>query len=53
MPEKKPFWKSKTLWVNMAVAAAGVFLDTAPDDIEWVALANMILRYYTSKGLGA
>jgi len=50
--ETKPFYLSKTIWINAALAAAAVVLDAAPADVEWVALANIVLRFFfTNRGL--
>ncbi len=48
----KHWYESKTLWLNAALAAVGIFLDAAPEGVEWVAVANMVLRYFTSKSIG-
>jgi hypothetical protein len=52
MEESKPFWKSKTLWVNAIVAALGlVSSDTVSEHPEaaagFVAFINVVLRLVT------
>ena len=51
MTESKKWYTSKTLWINAALAVAAVVLDEAPEGVEWVAIANMILRYLTTKAV--
>ena len=49
----KTLWfASKVLWANAGLAAATVILEGVPDSYVWVPLANMILRYFTSRPLG-
>lgn len=53
----KTFWKSKTLWVNVATlglhyAKPYLGIDTIPDvDPQLLAIANIILRVVTNKPL--
>jgi hypothetical protein len=52
----KPFWKSKTCLLNAVVAAVAVFSDWGGNPTQVVsalALANIVLRYFTSTGITA
>ena len=51
MDSTKKWYASKTLWINAALAVAAVVLDEAPDGVEWVAIANIVLRYLTTKAV--
>jgi len=50
-PHYKGWYKSKTLYLNMALACATLFLDAVPDTYAWVPLANMVLRYFTTTSI--
>ena len=51
----KKFWKSKTLWLN--VASLGLYaakthgFDVPAPDPQLVAIVNLILRVVTTKGI--
>lgn len=53
----KPFWKSKTIWVNCIMMIAMVaqmqtgFIIAPEEQIGILAVANLILRIVTSSGL--
>jgi len=55
MPETtgatKSWYKSKTLYFNLALGAATIVLDAVPDTYAWVPVANLLLRYFTSTSL--
>ena len=52
----KPFWQSKTLWMNLLIAIAQ-WADQIPGSTEWqvlvVAAANFLLRFVTAKPITA
>ena len=53
MPAETTRWfASQVLWANAGLAAATVILEGVPDTYVWVPLANMLLRYFTSRPLG-
>lgn len=52
----KPFWKSKTLWANLAVIGLQVgntlgYRVPSPE-VELVAFMNLLLRVMTTRGVG-
>ena len=61
MSEAKPFWKSKTLWANLAVVLVGVadqFIagglippEWTPTVLGFVGVVNVILRTVTTAPL--
>jgi hypothetical protein len=56
MPEVnpiKPFFKSKTVWLNVVGAAIAIFSDyDNPVQIaQFLALANLLLRFFTTGGI--
>ena len=56
MPDNNPtvpFFKSRTVWLNLAAAALVVFSDyDNPAHIaQGLALANLVLRFFTSTGI--
>jgi hypothetical protein len=55
----KPFWKSKTIWVNAIVLAAMViqmqtgFIVSPEEQIGILAVVNLVLRVVTKEPLGS
>jgi hypothetical protein len=52
----KPFWKSKICLLNAAAACVAVFADwpgNPQNVISGLALANIVLRYFTTTGITA
>lgn len=54
MDESKPFWKSKTFWVNILAGGAmlvqqvtGSFIVSPEEQGAFIVLANLILRAVT------
>ena len=47
----KPFWQSKTLWVNIAALGISV-LGGIPVNPSYLAMANLVLRLITTKPVG-
>ena len=50
---KKPFWKSKTVWLNIAVGAVATAMtwDNPAQIAQGLALANVLLRFLTTGGI--
>lgn len=58
MPNIKPFWKSKTIWVNFLTLMGTMLISYGFDAEKWaeistvaLALVNVILRITTNEGL--
>ena len=59
VPERKPFFQSKTLWINLAAVLAAAFAPAgafghvlAPEEVALgLGIGNLILRFFTTKGL--
>jgi hypothetical protein len=56
MPEAKPWWMSKTIWVNLIALVGSVVVALGFDPAKWaevstvtLAVANVILRLITSE----
>ena len=49
----KPFWKSRTVWLNVAATALTIFMeyDNPAVIAQALALANIVLRFFTSTGV--
>lgn len=49
----RPFWKSRTVWLNVLAGSLAIFSDyDNPVHIaQGLALANLVLRFFTSTGI--
>jgi|TARA_R110000824_G_scaffold282521_3_gene470779 hypothetical protein len=49
----KPFWQSKTVWLNVIAAAVAIFADyDNPAQIaQALALVNVVLRFFSASGI--
>ena len=49
----KPFWQSKTGWINVIAAAVAIFADyDNPAQIaQALALVNVVLRFFSASGI--
>lgn len=57
LEESKPWWQSKTLWVNIVMVAAVFFppikeLLTEEVIVTIMGVVNSILRFFTKKAIG-
>ena len=50
----KPWWKSKTFWVNIATGGLSLALQQdSPEQLATLlALANLVLRFFTTEPIG-
>ena len=50
----KAWWKSKTFWINLASLGVAAALDEPNGEtmVQILAVANLILRFFTSQAIG-
>lgn len=47
----KPFWRSRTVWLNLVAAALATFAewDNPVQVAQGLALANVVVRFFTTQ----
>jgi len=51
----KSWWKSKTFWINIATLGVASAMDqpSTPVVTQCLAVANIVLRFFTHTGIGS